>query len=148
MGIAISLICDSRSIAYGDPRMVRTTIHIVLGVLLWVVFCFYWHLVMQQPISDETRRALVTVGSIVGIITVFDWFWIFHNIRISRRSRRRGRRADPPLPRTDFLGRVYMAQDEVVRRARYVEVSVVEMADETQSAGHKLLRVSDTVPLD
>jgi hypothetical protein len=128
--------------------MVRTTIHIVMGTLLWVVFCFYWHLVMQQPISDQTRRALAIVGTIVAVITVFDWFWIFHNVRIARRTRRRGRRADPLLPRTDFLGRTFTAQDEMLRRARYIEVTVVEMADETQSAGHKLFRVSDTVPLD
>jgi hypothetical protein len=128
--------------------MVRTTIHIIMGTLLWVVFCFYWHLVMQQPISDQTRRALAIVGTIVAVITVFDWLWIFHNVRIARRTRRRGRRADPLLPRTDFLGRTFTAQDEMLRRARYIEVTVVEMADETQSAGHKLFRVSDTVPLD
>jgi hypothetical protein len=126
--------------------MTRTIIHIVLGLLLWLVFGFYWHLVMQQPIAEQTRRALVIVGTVVAAITVFDWLWIFHNLRIARRTRRRGRRADPLLPRTDFLGRVFTAQDDVLRRARYIEVSVVEMADERETAGHKLFRVSDTVP--
>jgi len=36
----------------------------------------------------------------------------------------------------------------MLHRARYVEVSIVEMADEKESAGHKLFRVSDTVPED
>ena len=126
--------------------MTRTIIHLALGVVLWVVFAFYWHLVMQQPITDQTRRALVTVSAIVGIVTVFDWFWIFHNVRIARNTRRRGRRAESPLPLTDFLGRTFMAQDELLHRARYVEVSIVEMSDETESAGHKLFRVSDVVP--
>jgi hypothetical protein len=119
-----------------------------MGLLLWVVFCFYWYLVMQQPITEETRRALIIVGSTVAVITVFDWFWIFHNVRLARRTRRRGRRADAPLPRTDFLGRTFTAQDEVLHRARYVEVYVVEMADERESAGHKLFRVNETVPED
>jgi hypothetical protein len=126
--------------------MTRNIIHIVFGILLWVVFAMYWSLVMQQPISDETRRALAIVGTIVGVLTVFDWFWVFHNVRIARNSRRRGRRAEAPLPAADFLGRTFMAQDEQLRRARYVEVSVVEMADRQNAAGHKLFRVSETVP--
>jgi hypothetical protein len=126
--------------------MTRTIIHIVMGLLLWVVFAFYWHLVMQQPISEQTRRALIIVGTMVAVITVFDWCWIFHNVRIARTTRRRGRRAEPPQPRADFLGRSFMAEDEMLHRARYVEVSIVEMTDERESAGHKLFRVSDTVP--
>lgn len=119
-----------------------------MGVLLWIVFAFYWHLVMQQPISEQTERALAIVGTIVAVITIFDWIWIFHNVRIARNTRRRGRRAEPPVPRADFLGRTVMSQDDMLRRARYVEVSIVEMADERESAGHKLFRVSDTVPED
>lgn len=126
--------------------MTRTVFHIVLGLVLWVVFCFYWHLVMQQPITDETKRALAIVGTVVAVITVFDWFWIFHNVRIARRTRRHGRRPEPPAPLKDFLGRTFMSQDDVLHRARYIEVLVVEMTDDTRSAGHKLFRVSDTVP--
>ena len=126
--------------------MFRTTVHIILGLLLWVVFCFYWHIVMQQPISEQTRRALIIVGTTVAVITVFDWLWIFHNLHIARNSRRRGRRAEPAPPGKDFLGRTFMAQDDVLRRARYIEVSVVEMTDERESAGHKLFRVRDAVP--
>ena len=126
--------------------MTRTIIHIAMGLLLWVVFALYWHLVMQQEITQETRRALIIVGTVVAVITVFDWFWIFHNLRIARRTRRRDRRAEPLPPTVDFLGRNFMAQDDLLRRARYVEVSVVMMSDERESAGHKLFRVSDTVP--
>jgi hypothetical protein len=117
-----------------------------MGVLLWIVFAFYWHLVMQQPISEQTERALVIVGTIVAVIILFDWFWIFHNVRIARNTRRLGRRTEPTAPRADFLGRTFMSQDEMLHRARYVEVSIVEMADERESAGHKLFRVSDSVP--
>jgi hypothetical protein len=117
-----------------------------MGLLLWVVFAMYWHLVMQQEITQETRRALIIVGTVVAVITVFDWFWIFHNLRIARRTRRRDRRAERLPPTVDFLGRTFMAQDDLLRRARYVEVSVVMMGDEQESAGHKLFRVSDTVP--
>lgn len=127
--------------------MARTILHILLGIALWAVFAWYWHLVMQQPVSEQARRALVIVALIVAAITLFDVVWIFHNLRIARHSRRRNRRPEPGLPATDFLGRTFMAQsDDVLRRARYIEVHVVEMADEEGAAGHKLFRVSERVP--
>lgn len=126
--------------------MTRTIIHIVCGTVLWVVFCFYWHLVMQQPITGETRHALAAVGALVALITAFDWLWILHNVRIHKRTRRRERRAMPRLPLADFLGRKFAEQDEMLHRARYIEVSIIEMADENETEGRKLFRVSDTVP--
>jgi hypothetical protein len=127
--------------------MARTVLHILLGIALWAVFGWYWHLVMQQPVTPEAKRALLVVAIIVAGIWLFDVYWIFHNLRIARRGRRRNRRPEPALPATDFLGRTFMAQsDEVLRRARYIEVHVVEMADEQGSAGHKLFRVNERVP--
>jgi hypothetical protein len=84
----------------------------------------------------------------VAAITLFDWVWIFHNLRIHKRTRRRDRRATPRFPLTDYLGRKFTEQDEIIHRARYIEVSIIEMADERASEGHKLFRVSDTVPDD
>ena len=98
--------------------MTRTVIHILFGIVLWVVFCFYWHLVMQQPITAETKRALVIVATLVAAITLFDWLWIFHNLRIHKRTRRRGRRAIPRLPITDFLGRKFTEQEDQVDALR------------------------------
>jgi hypothetical protein len=50
------------------------------------------------------------------------------------------------MPAADFLGRIFAEQEDMLHRARYIEVSVVELADEKESTGHKLFRVSDTVP--
>jgi len=128
--------------------MARSILHIVLGVLLWVVFGYYWHLVMQRPVSAEMKHALAVVSIIVASITVFDFLWVFHNVRIARRSRRRDRRGGGIPPASDFLGRAFVLQDDdMIRRARYVEVHVVEMADtENQEAGYKLFRVNDVIP--
>jgi len=86
------------------------------------------------------------VATLVAAITLFDWLWIFHNLRIHKRTRRRGRRAMPRLPITDFLGRKFTEQEDMLHRARYIEVSIIELADENSAYGHKLFRVSDTVP--
>jgi hypothetical protein len=124
--------------------MTRTILHILLGTLLWLVFGYYWYLVMQQPVTEQTQRALVIVGGLVAVITVFDVFWIFHNVRIARFGKRRTRRTAGEMPLTDFLGRTYIAQsDEAVRAASYIEVHVVEIADDESTVKHKLLRVSE-----
>lgn len=125
----------------------RTTLHIVLGVLLWAVFAWYWYLVMKQPVTDETKRALAIVGAIVAVITIFDFFWVLYNVRLARRSRRRSRPAEVPAPLLDFLGRTFVTQnDETLRRARYIEVHVVQMEGGESAGGHKLFRVTGEVP--
>jgi hypothetical protein len=127
--------------------MARTTLHILLGVLLWAVFGYYWYLVMQQPITHETRRALLAVGSIIAAITIFDALWVVHNVRIARFGKRRARQTKVEPAATDFLGRAFVAQsDDVIRKANYIEVHVVEIADDTNVVKHKLLRVSDLGP--
>jgi hypothetical protein len=127
--------------------MSRTFIHMLLGVLLWVVFGYYWYLVMRQPVTEQTRHALLTVGCIVAVVTLFDLFWIGHNVRISRRTRRLTRPAATDAPLADFLGRTFVAQsEEQLRRARYIEVHVVQIEDNDQAAGHKLFRVTDHIP--
>jgi FtsZ-interacting cell division protein ZipA len=127
--------------------MIRTTFHILLGALLWLVFGYYWYLVMQQPVTDETKRALMIVGAIVAVITIFDALWIIHNIRIARFGKRRTRRTAAEPPVEDFLGRAFIAQsEEALRAARYIEVHVVEIADGENAVKHKLLRISEPEP--
>ncbi|MCI0452682.1 MAG: hypothetical protein L0Z51_09895 [Candidatus Latescibacteria bacterium] len=127
--------------------MARTIFHILLGALLWVVFGYYWYLVMQQPVTDQTKRTLMIVGSIVGVITIVDALWILHNIRIARFGKRRTRQTAAEPPASDFLGRAIIAQsEEAVRAARYIEVHVVEIADADTVVKHKLLRISDLEP--
>ena len=127
--------------------MIRTTFHILLGALLWLVFGYYWYLVMQQPMTDETKRALIIVGSIVAVITIVDALWIIHNIRIARFGNRRTRQTTAEPPMEDFMGRAFIAQsEEVLRAARYIEVHVVEIADERNVVKHKLFRISELDP--
>jgi len=127
--------------------MTRTILHILLGALLWIVFGYYWYLVMQQPVTEHTKRALIAVATIVSVITLFDAGWILHNIRIARFGKRRTRQTAAEAPAMDFLGRSFIAQsDEAVRAASYIEVHVVDISDDHQSVKHKLLRISELEP--
>ena len=127
--------------------MARTFFHIVLGSLMWVVFGYYWYLVMQQPVTEHTKRALTIVGLVIAVITVFDVFWIMHNIRVARKGKRRVRPTAAAPPAQDFLGRSYVIPgDELVRAARYVEVHVIEVEDNQRVVQQKLLRVPELEP--
>lgn len=128
--------------------MARTIFHIVLGTLMWVVFGYYWYLVMQQPVTQHTKNALAIVGIIVAVITVFDGFWILHNIRVSKNGKRRTRMTATLPPPDDYLGRSYLTPgDDLVRAARYVEVHVIEVVEDDQRViEQKLLRVPELGP--
>lgn len=128
--------------------MTRTTLHILLGVLLWVVFGYYWWLVAHRPVTPHTRFALVAVGTLVAGISLFLVYWVFHNIRIAkRRQRRRARVQGGTAPATDFLGRTFLARSEdELQRAPYVEVHVVETTDDEGTREQKVFRIADRVP--
>lgn len=129
--------------------MARNGFHIFLGILLWVVFGYYWYIVFQRPISPHTRFALIAVTSIVAAITLFIVYWVFHNRRIARKNERRGRRLrGAGAGAVDFLGRAIVSPgDAELARARYIEVGVVEMGGEDEDiTGHKVFRVVDRVP--
>ena len=128
--------------------MARTIFHIVLGTLMWVVFGYYWYLVMQQPVTQHTKNALAIVGIIVAVITVFDGFWILHNIRVAKNGKRRTRMTATPAPADDYLGRAYVTPgDELLLAARYVEIHVIEVEDDDgRVTEQKLMRVPELGP--
>jgi cbb3-type cytochrome oxidase subunit 3 len=129
--------------------MARTGVHIVLGILLWVVFGYYWYIVIQRPVTPHTKSALIAVSSIVVVITLFLIGWVFHNRRIARKHRRRkARYAETEAPDIDFLGRrfIWPANGSLLT-ARYIEIHVVQMSgEEDEVTGHKTFRVGDGVP--
>jgi hypothetical protein len=93
--------------------------------------------------------ALIAVSAIVGAVTLFLAYWIYHNRRIARRhSLRRASRRVAEAPARDFLGRELMfPAPEDVTSAAYIEVHVVEIAGEgEEGAEHKIFRTREAVP--
>ncbi len=127
--------------------MHRNRLHILLGVLLWVVFAYYWSLVVRRPITEHTQFALLVVGSIVVSVTLAMFGWVIYNMRLARRERRLLRRDSKGVPAADFLGRTITAMDEAqLKRASYIEVHLVESPDGPEATGHKVFRASGKVP--
>lgn len=124
--------------------MARTGVHITLGILLWIVFGYYWYIVFQRPITPHTQVALIGVSIIVVAMTLFLVYWIFHNRRIARRHPRRRRRFSAvAAPQADFLGRKVVAPDELAD-ARYIEIHLVEMSGNDGVAEmHKIFRTRE-----
>jgi hypothetical protein len=125
----------------------RTALHMLLGVLLWVVSPYYGHLVINQPVTAQTNGGGVRVGRSVAANPLFDLSWFYQINRTPRPSQRGARRVAAPAPTRDFLGRRFVVQNEaLLRRARYIEVYVLQMEDDDATGDQKLFRVTDEVP--
>ncbi len=118
----------------------RLVLHILLGILLWVVFAYYWYLVFQRPVSEHTKFALIVVGAMVLGVYLFLTGWIFHNKGIYRRKGpRKQRLTGVKRSASDFLGRqLVVADDELLKSARYIEVHI----DDDTTSGRKVFRAS------
>jgi hypothetical protein len=106
--------------------VLRQLLHGIVALLLWVVFVFYWSIVFQRPMSSDTRASLTTLAIVTGAGILFLSFWVYHNVRIHKKFRRRKRRRDASfLAEADHLGRVIVFEDfEALLRSHYIEVEV------------------------
>lgn len=124
----------------------RLYFHILLGILLWIVFGYYWYIVVQRPIGPQTRLALIAVAVIVVALTLALVAWIFYNIRLARRFKRRQTRLrGVKRSATDFLGRQLVFENEVqVMVARHVRVNVEDVKINGRKAGElKVYRIAN-----
>lgn len=80
--------------------------HIIAGVIAWALFGYYWSLVAQRRITDNTIQALVILSICVASIWLLTSLWVQHNRRrFANREDRRQRRSVPDqLPETDAIG--------------------------------------------
>lgn len=125
--------------------MPRSIFHILLGILLWILFGYYWWLVVQRPITQHTHYALIAVGAITAGITLFLIGWVFHNTRIARRLKRRNSRVSGmPGVTVDFLGRRLVIADEGrLKQSGYIEVQVEERKEGNDVIREKFFRIID-----
>ena len=122
----------------------RNTVHGMISVLLWIVFIRYWQIVMRVPMNDDTKLAIVTLGSLALLAAVYLVAWVFYNIRLSKRLQRRKTRlvtADPPL--RDYVGRwIIVDRPADLATANYIEVEVHRTLTEDKTIEEKIFRTS------
>jgi hypothetical protein len=80
--------------------------HIIAGVIAWALFGYYWSLVAQRRITDNTVQALVILSICVAAIWLLTSLWVQHNRRrfANREDRRQRRSAPDQLPEVDAIG--------------------------------------------
>ena len=85
---------------------VRLVRHILSGVIAWALFGYYWGLVSQRRITDNTIRGLIVLAICVAVIWLATSLWVQHNRRrfAGRPDRRKRRAAPEQLPDTDSIG--------------------------------------------
>lgn len=130
------------------PVSRRLLSHIVIAVLSWALFGYYWGLVAQRRITDNTIRGIQILLVLVLVIWSFTAIWIQHNRRrFAGRPDRRTRRTVSHAPGpTDAIGQtIQIADGAALQAAACVDVSVeVETDPETGTeTRRKLFRVAD-----
>ena len=125
----------------------RNILHALLAVLLWVVFGFYWYLVANRGMNQDTRTALFTL-SVLSIFSALGMsIWIYHNERIYRKlGRRSGRRANISVPSFDYMGRWVAIRDlKKLRAANHIAVEVKKTLHRNRSIEEKIFRAVPVV---
>lgn len=127
--------------------MLRTFLHVVLAILLWIVFGGYWLIVFRRPINSETATAIVTLGALTFLAMIYLYAWMVYNVRLAktlpkRVRRRRGMRG----PIQDFLGRwIVVDHPTRVMKANYVEVEVRKNVVNDRSLEEKIFHTTRTL---
>ena len=95
---------------------IRVIRHIISGAIAWALFGYYWGLVAQRRITENTARGLIILAICVAIIWLLTSLWVQHNRRrFAGRPDRRTRRSAPGgLPDHDAIGqRIELVQGDV-----------------------------------
>jgi hypothetical protein len=96
-------------------------------VLSWGLFGYYWGLVAQRRITDNTVRSIQILLVLVLIIWALTGLWIQHNRRrfAGREDRRTRRAAIPDDAVTDAIGQVvHVAHATDLTSEAIIEVDV------------------------
>lgn len=109
--------------------MIRRIAHILFAGASWILFVDYWILVLSQPVSSGLRVALGFIVISLVLVPLLVYLWILHNLRMSRRKRRRLSRRDPGEDfREDFLGRSLAGTD--LRNLQGARELIIELEGE------------------
>lgn len=114
----------------------RHFFHYLFSVLLWVLFGYYWHVVVERQIGREHLHPLGILVGITALGLAITLWWIAHNKRIAARGKRRNLMTPPPEPFDfDNLARPIVAPDrDLLKAAPRVTIQVDEQGNKVYSA--------------
>ncbi len=110
----------------------RNLFHVVISLLMWCLFGYYWYVVSQREIGEDTVQALGVLSMVIvlGLLTTF--WWIEHNKRLARRNRRNS--APPAVPEpfeVDNLSRPIVAPDiKILQAASIIDIELLSFTEE------------------
>jgi hypothetical protein len=104
----------------------RSFLHFFISILLWCLFGYYWHLVVQRQISRHSLESLVMLSAFTLLVLAITLWWIAHNKRIASRGKRSNLMPAPPEPfEMDNLQRPILAPPiATLQAARLVVIAV------------------------
>ncbi len=114
----------------------RNVFHWVISLLMWGLFGYYWYVVSQREIGDDTIQALIVLSIVITLGIAITLWWVAHNKRLAQRNRRNT--PPPPVPEpfdVDYLKRPIVAPDiKVLQAASIIDIELVPLTEEEAAA--------------
>jgi hypothetical protein len=115
--------------------------HIIFAAIAWALFGYYWNLVAQRRITDNTIKGIQILLILVLVIWALTALWVQHNRRqfAGRPDRRTRRTLSRELQETDAIGQVVSVEGvgAPLAVADYVVITI------DQESSRKTFRVED-----
>jgi len=114
----------------------RHVLHTAASILMWCLFGYYWYVVGQREIGDDTIQALGVLSVVIVVGISGTLWWVAHNKRLAQRNRRNT--PAPPVPEpfdVDYLKRPIVAPDiKVLQAASIIDIELVALSEEEAAA--------------
>jgi len=109
----------------------RNIFHVVISLLMWCLFGYYWYLVGNREIGQETIQALGVLSIVIVVGLAITFWWIEHNKRLARRNRRNTPAPAVPEPfECDNLNRTLIAPDiKILQAASIIDIKIVPFTE-------------------
>ncbi|MCD6380519.1 hypothetical protein J7M07_08775 [bacterium] len=109
-----------------ESGILRFTLHVIIGIAGWVVFGYFWVIVIKRGIGSGIPVAIVAMAVFAIFLVALTSLWIKHNIKISRRNRRRSVLAvSQQLYTLDKVGSEVEIKDiEMLKNSPLIEITV------------------------
>ncbi len=108
--------------------IVRFVLHVIIGIAGWTAFGYFWFTVIRRGVGSKVPVSIVAMAVFMILLVALTSIWVKHNIRISKRNRRRSAVAISKQPYTlDKVGAEVEIEDiEALKNSALIEITVTE----------------------
>ena len=108
--------------------IVRFVLHVMIGIAGWTAFGYFWFVVIRRGVGSRVPVSIIAMAIFMILLVALTSLWVKHNIRISKRNRRRSTGGISKQAYTlDKAGAEVEIEDiEALKNSALIEITVAE----------------------